>query len=99
MSEFMMRRFAHDPRQYKTKTSIWKLYKKLFLHTWAHWRYLVVAFFSVIAVASLQFVIPQLTQYTIDRIIPEQRYSYLVWIALGVIGAAILLGVFNFLSS
>ncbi|MBW7477559.1 ABC transporter ATP-binding protein/permease [Paenibacillus oenotherae] len=79
--------------------SIWNMYKRIFFQVRSQWGLLVIAAVSIIAVSLLEFVIPQLSQYTIDRLIPEKRYDGLVWIALGVLGTAVLLAIFNYLSS
>lgn len=95
-----MRRMAmHDPEKNKTNTSVWKLYKRLLRYAFVHWKYLIVAFIAVISIAMLQFVIPQLTQYTIDTVIDEKLYSHLFWVGAGIVGAALLLGLFGYLSS
>ncbi|WP_028608364.1 ABC transporter ATP-binding protein [Paenibacillus harenae] len=79
--------------------SIWAMYKRMFFHVRSHWLLLAGAFFCIIAVSLLEFAIPRLSQYTIDVIIPDKRYSSLIGVGAGVIGTAILLGVFHFLSS
>ncbi|MBD2868271.1 ABC transporter ATP-binding protein [Paenibacillus arenilitoris] len=79
--------------------SIWAMYKRMFFHVRSHWLLLAAAFFCMIAVSLLEFAIPRLSQYTIDVIIPDKRYGALVWIGAGVLGTAVLLGVFHFLSS
>lgn len=81
------------------KGSIWAMYKRMFFHVRSHLLLMVAALFFIIAVSLLEFVIPQLTQYTIDHLIPQRRFESLIWIGLGVLGTAVLLGVFNFLSS
>ncbi|MCC2685540.1 MAG: transporter [Paenibacillaceae bacterium] len=88
-----------DPRNNKPKTSIAKLYKKLLGHAWVHKKYLLVAALAIVTVTSLQFIVPQLTRYTIDEVIPGGIYSPLIWVALGVLGSALILGVCNFLST
>ncbi|NIK79480.1 subfamily B ATP-binding cassette protein MsbA [Paenibacillus castaneae] len=79
--------------------SIWAMYKRMFFHVRSHWLLLTAAFFCIVSVSLLEFAVPQLTQYTIDDIIPHKRYNDLIWIGAGVLGAAILLGLFNFFSS
>lgn len=79
--------------------SIWAMYKRMFFHVRSHWLLLTAAFFCIVSVSLLEFAVPQLTQYTIDDIIPHKHYNDLIWIGAGVLGAAILLGLFNFFSS
>ncbi|MBB3072097.1 subfamily B ATP-binding cassette protein MsbA [Paenibacillus baekrokdamisoli] len=74
------------------------MYKRMFFHVRGQWKLLLIAAISIIAVSLLEFVIPQLSQYTIDRLIPNKRYDLLIWIALGVLVTALLLALFNYLS-
>jgi subfamily B ATP-binding cassette protein MsbA len=98
--DYMMRSMRDsDPRNNKPKTSVAKLYKKLFSHAWVHKKYLLVAAFAIVSVTGLQFIVPQLTRYTIDEVIPGGNYSPLIWVALGVLASAAVLGVCNFLST
>ncbi|MGM0883113.1 MAG: ABC transporter transmembrane domain-containing protein [Bacillota bacterium] len=53
----------------------------------------------VIAVSLLEFVIPQLTRFTIDHLIPNKRFDRLFLIGGGVLGAAIALGGLRFIST
>ncbi|MDQ7863659.1 ABC transporter ATP-binding protein [Peribacillus frigoritolerans] len=50
-------------------------------------------------ISLLEFSIPQLTQFTIDKIIPEKRYDSLIWIGAGILCAAILLAILNYFNS
>jgi subfamily B ATP-binding cassette protein MsbA len=88
-----------DVQKPVNKGSIWNMYKHMFSHVRKHWKIMFVACFSIIAISSLQFVIPQLSQYTIDVVIGEKLYGQLLWVAAGILGAAALLGGFHFLSS
>ncbi|CAH1203505.1 Putative multidrug export ATP-binding/permease protein [Paenibacillus plantiphilus] len=78
--------------------SIWSMYKRIFFQVRSQWPLLVVAGISILAVSLLEFVIPQLSQYTIDHLIPDKRYDALIWIALSVLGTAVLLALFNYMS-
>ncbi|WP_080831838.1 ABC transporter ATP-binding protein [Cohnella massiliensis] len=59
---------------------------------------IAIAFVCMLLIALLEFVIPQLTAYTIDRVIPERRSDQLILIAAAIVGTAVLLGAFNFAS-
>ncbi|BBH20399.1 ABC transporter permease [Paenibacillus baekrokdamisoli] len=96
-----MNGFPHRMRVESVKPkrgSIWSMYKRMFFHVRGQWKLLLIAAISIIAVSLLEFVIPQLSQYTIDRLIPNKRYDLLIWIALGVLVTALLLALFNYLS-
>ncbi len=75
------------------------MFKRLFLHVKGQWPLLLAAWLSMAAVAALQFVIPKLTQYAVDHVIPGKLYGQLLPIAGAVLGTAVLLGVFGYISS
>ncbi|GFN33530.1 ABC transporter ATP-binding protein [Paenibacillus xylaniclasticus] len=79
--------------------SIWNMLRRVFVHARTQWRLMIVAVFSVVAISLLEFIIPQLTRYTIDVIIPGNYYDRLLPLGAGILGAALLLGVLNFISS
>jgi ABC-type multidrug transport system fused ATPase/permease subunit len=78
--------------------SIAGMYRRMFLHVRSRWPLLAAAAVCMLAVAGLEFAIPQMTRFTIDTLIPARRYEALPWIAGGIIGTAVLLGLFQFLS-
>lgn len=71
----------------------------MFFHVRSNWKLVLIVFTSIICIALLEFFIPQLTRHTIDNVIPQHQYNRLGWIGAGIIGAALLLGIFRFLSS
>ncbi|WP_082083682.1 ABC transporter ATP-binding protein [Paenibacillus beijingensis] len=79
--------------------TILSMFRRLFVHVRGQWPLLLAAWASMGAVALLQFAIPQAIQYTIDVVIPGRRYDLLVWVALGIMGSAALLGLFTYASS
>ncbi|MGO4371072.1 hypothetical protein AB4Z21_09770, partial [Paenibacillus sp. MCAF20] len=85
---FMGNRMPPLPAKKPARGSIWSMYKRMFLHVRAQWMLMAAAFICIIAVSLLEFAIPRLTQWTIDDIIPSQRYDSLIWVALGVLGTA-----------
>ncbi|MEI7026589.1 ABC transporter ATP-binding protein [Paenibacillus sp. y28] len=80
------------------KDSMKAMYAHLFSLVRSRWLLMAAAVASMSVISLLEFAIPQLTQYTIDQVIPQKQYSSLVWIGLGIIGVAGLLGLFNFIS-
>lgn len=79
--------------------STWNMYKRIFFQVRAQWGLMAVAVGSIIAVSLLQLVIPRLSQFTIDSIIPGRHFGMLVWVGLGIMATALLLAVFNYMSS
>ncbi|MGG4493071.1 ABC transporter ATP-binding protein [Brevibacillus reuszeri] len=79
--------------------SVWSMYQRLFTHAREQWRKMLLALVAIIVISLMEFAIPQLTAYTIDHVIPDKRYSELLWIGAGILGAALFLGLFTYLSS
>lgn len=75
------------------------MYKRMFFHVKGRWALMLLALGCLVFNSLLEFVIPQLTRYTIDIAIPQKLYGSLPWIAGGVLGTAVLLGIFGYLSS
>lgn len=95
--------FSHRGRSFSStppkKGSIWSMLRDMLGRVRSKWRYLIAIVLSMLAISLLEFVIPQLTQYTIDKIIPGKEYQSLVKVGSGILGAAVFLSLFNFLNS
>ena len=87
------------PAAGQEKAPLWPMFSRLFLQLRGKWPLLLAAWTSMAATAALQIVIPRLTQYVVDSVIPSHAYSKLLPIAAGVMGTAVLLGVFGYISS
>ena len=60
---------------------------------------LVLNVLALTVITLLQFVVPQIEQYIIDKIIPQQNYTGLLWAIGGLLLTALVLGLFNYLST
>ncbi|PZD97695.1 ABC transporter ATP-binding protein [Paenibacillus sambharensis] len=89
----------HAPIPKFNPRSIASMLLRLFSLTRSNWRLLIAAVISMTAVSLLEFVIPQLTRYVIDHVIPADNYAALPWVAGGILGAALLLGLFGYIGS
>lgn len=98
MKYFPSRAGRYSETARPAKGSVGKMYKQMFFHVRHNWKLMLIVCAAIILIALLEFLIPQLTRHTIDNVIPDKRYDSLAWIAAGIIGAALLLGVFRFLS-
>mgnify|MGYP000876586151 FL=1 len=98
MDDRMMRRFGPGGPKPKPE-SVWGMYRMIFGQVRTQWKRMLAAMAAIVAVSLLQFVIPQFSQYTIDKLIPQGKYGELVWIAAGFAATAALLAVFNYTSS
>jgi subfamily B ATP-binding cassette protein MsbA len=93
----MIRKIAKsDPAQLKIETPIWQLYKRLLGYVWQHKLAMAGGIISIFALSFLQILIPQITRYVIDVIIPARRFDWLPWVGGSIIAIALLLGFLNF---
>ncbi|MCA0756059.1 ABC transporter ATP-binding protein/permease [Paenibacillus sp. N4] len=79
--------------------SIYGMFARIYSHAKMEWPSLVITLVCITAVSLLEFIVPQLTRYTIDHLIPDKRFSLLPWIGAGVLGSAIALGLLKYVSS
>ncbi len=100
MQANMIRKIAErDPVTLQTEASVFQLYGRLLGYVFQHRGGLVMGFISIVGVSLLQVLIPQITRYVIDTLIPAQRFDLLIWVGLSIVAIALLLGTFNFLKS
>ncbi|MWC30457.1 ABC transporter ATP-binding protein [Paenibacillus sp. MMS18-CY102] len=92
-----MRKFGNGEKV--KPASIWHMLSRIFEHARVQWKLLIVAILCIIAISLLEFTIPQLTRYTIDVLIPGKHYNQLAGLGAGIMGAALLLGILNYLSA
>lgn len=79
--------------------SIYSMFLRIFEHARKEWPSLATALVCIILISLLEFVVPQITKYTIDTVIEKKLFNELILIAAGVLGAAIALGVLRYLST
>jgi len=79
--------------------SIYAMFLRIFEHARTEWRALATALACIILISLLEFVVPQLTKYTIDTVIDQKLFSQLFYIGAGIILAAISLGFLRYLST
>lgn len=92
-------RYERPGAKLKDKNSIWQMTRRIFFRAGRHRRYLIIAFLSIVSGSALEFVIPRLTQWTIDQVIPNKAFGLLLTIAVSIVAVAILMSFFGFLSS
>ena len=78
------------------KAAAKNVYQRLFRYAWQHKSSLLVSIVVAYSFAFLKFLIPQISRYTIDVIIPEKQFNLLPWVAAVILLVSILAGVFNF---
>jgi subfamily B ATP-binding cassette protein MsbA len=96
----MIRKVAQsNPDELITKVPVWQLYRRLFGYIWQHKLPLILGLITIVGLSLLQVIIPQITRYTIDVLIPQQRFDQLPWVGLAIIGTALMLGTLNYARS
>ncbi|KRF64570.1 ABC transporter [Bacillus sp. Soil768D1] len=95
--------FSHKGRSVinakPSKGSVWTMLRQMFNRVPSKWKFSSLILCIMLFISLLEFSIPQLTQYTIDKIIPEKKYDSLIWVGTGILGAAILLALLNYFNS
>lgn len=92
-------RYEKAGAKLKDKSSIWQMIRRIFFRAKKQHHYLIFAFLSIVIGSALEFVIPRLTQWTIDKVIPDKAFSLLLTIACSIVTVAVLMSLFGFLSS
>nr|WP_199330467.1 ABC transporter ATP-binding protein [Microcoleus sp. FACHB-68] len=54
---------------------------------------------TIVCLSLLQVLLPQITRYVIDTVIPEKKFHYLPWVAGSILFISFLIGVLNFFRS
>lgn len=94
----MIRKIAKsDPTKLETEMPILQLYRRLLGYVWHHKLALAGGIVCIFLLSFLQILIPQITRYAIDVIIPARRFDWLPWVGVSIIGIALLLGLLNFI--
>ena len=79
--------------------SVWKMLWNLCKQIKPLWKMALLTAIAMAFIAVIEFLVPQLIQYTIDDVIPTGDYRLLVNVVAGFAGSALLLMVFRFISS
>jgi subfamily B ATP-binding cassette protein MsbA len=81
------------------RASVKMLVKRLFSYIWQNKTPLLVALGIIVCLSFLQVLLPQITRYVIDVVIPEKRFNLLPWVAAAILLISLLIGVLNFCRS
>jgi ABC-type multidrug transport system fused ATPase/permease subunit len=85
--------------EFKIKVSDFILYKRFFKYIWQYKLQLVLGSSTIFFLSFLQVIIPQITRYVIDVIIPGKRFDLIPWLGLSIASIALLMGGLNFARS
>ncbi|MCG6135788.1 MAG: ABC transporter ATP-binding protein/permease [Nostoc sp. LLA-1] len=88
-----------NPSEFKIKISDFTLYRRFFKYIWQHKIQLLLGSSTIFFLSFLQVIIPQITRYVIDDIIPNKRFDLIPWLGLSIATIALLMGGLNFARS
>lgn len=88
-----------DTQNVKATGSVFQIYGRLFQYAKPHRKYLIMAVITLSVASFISFVIPQSTRIIVDDIIPSAAYHQLIWLGIGIISLALILGILNFFST
>lgn len=83
------------PGEVPNSASAWKLSKRFFYYIWHHRTPFFIGLIPLVCLSVLQVLIPQITRYTIDVIIPGKQFDRLPWIVLSILAISLAVGVLN----
>lgn len=76
--------------------SVFLLYGRFFGYIWQHRFKLIIGSSTIFVLSFLQVLIPQITRYVIDNVIPNKRFDLIPWVAVAIIVISLLQGGLNF---
>ncbi|MBW4643149.1 MAG: ABC transporter ATP-binding protein/permease [Goleter apudmare HA4340-LM2] len=88
-----------DSSEFQVNISAIALYKRFFKYVWQHKIQLILGSSTIFFLSFLQVIIPQITRYVIDVIIPERKIELIPWLGLGIAVITLLIGSLNFARS
>ena len=81
------------------RTSISKLVQRFSKYVWQNRAPFFVALVAIFCLSFFQVLVPQITRYVIDVVIPQQKLNQLPWVAGAILAVSLIIGVLNFLRS
>ena len=98
-ADLVLKVATNDPGKLPERASVKMLVKRLFSYIWQNKTPLLVALGIIVCLSFLQVLLPQITRYVIDVVIPEKRFNLLPWVAAAILLISLLIGVLNFCRS
>lgn len=80
-------------------SSIWKMLLNLLSKIKQNWLIIIFTCISIGVMAIIEFLVPQLIQFTVDKVIPTKDPSMLMKVSAGFVSAALVLAIFSFISN
>jgi subfamily B ATP-binding cassette protein MsbA len=98
-ADLVLKVATNDPGKVPERASVMMLCKRLFTYIWSNKIPLLVALGIIVCLSFLQILIPQITRYVIDSIIPAKQFNLLPWVAVAILLISLLMGIFNYFRS
>jgi subfamily B ATP-binding cassette protein MsbA len=98
-ADLVLKVATNDPGNLPERASVKMLCQRLFSYILRNKSPLFLALGMVFCLSFLQILIPQITRYVIDVVIPEKKFNLLPWVAAAILLISLLMGVLNFFRS
>lgn len=98
-ADLVLKVATNDPGKLPERASVMVLVKRLFSYIWQNKLPLLVALAIIVCLSFLQILIPQITRYVIDFVIPAKQFNRLPWVAGAILLISLLIGVLNYFRS
>ncbi len=95
----MMKFISNHPDSLKSRTPLPQIYSRFWFYARQNITSFLAALLMIFCLSALQILLPQITRYTIDTIIPGQQFHLLPWVGIIILLISCLTGVFDFLRS
>jgi len=93
----MMKLASNHPENQKIEIPIRQIHLRLWAYAKPNKGPFLVALLMIFCLSALQVLIPQVTRYTIDSVIPKKQFYLLPWVGISILVISGLTGIFNFL--
>jgi subfamily B ATP-binding cassette protein MsbA len=98
-ADLVLKVATNDPGKLPERASVMMLSQRLFRYILRNKAPLLVALGMIVCLSFFQVLIPQITRYVIDVIIPAKKFNLLPWVAAAILLISLLIGVLNFFRS
>ncbi|MBD2043370.1 ABC transporter ATP-binding protein [Microcoleus sp. FACHB-672] len=98
-ADLILKVATNDPGDLPDRVSVKILCRRLFTYIWQNKSPLLIGLGTIVCLSLLQVLLPQITRYVIDIVIPEKKFNYLPWVAGAILFISFLIGVLNFFRS
>jgi subfamily B ATP-binding cassette protein MsbA len=98
-ADLVLKVATNDPGQLPERSSVVVLCKRLYSYIWQNKSPVIVALGIIVCLSFLQILIPQITRYVIDYVIPAKQFNLLPWVAGAILLISLLIGILNYFRS